>query len=175
MERTMSEDKSDEGYEAGYRDAERAERELRAAAAKQLFEHNNFKNELNVNVKNKARTLIGIWLGIYSKKRWADSDGAGFTVERMAQEIVNNWSKIMGQLNTELQRQFAYQKQTLEIELNKQADDKNKAIKIVTSKEEKQLLKIIGAREPYCKDTVKKHIRRSKPKHLVAGRPRKKT
>ncbi len=33
MERTMSEDKSDEGYEAGYRDAERAERELRAAAA----------------------------------------------------------------------------------------------------------------------------------------------
>jgi len=93
----------------------------------------------------------------------------------MTQEIVNNWSKIMGQLNTELQRQFAYQKQTLEIELNKQADDKNKAIKIVTSKAEKQLLKIIGAREPYGKDTVKKHIRRSKPKHLVAGRPRKKT
>ncbi len=175
MEWTMSEDKSDEGYEAGYRDAERAERELRAAAAKQLFEHNNFKNELNVNVKNKARTLIGIWLGIYSKKRWADSDGAGFTVERMAQEIVNNWRKVLGQLITGLQRQFAYQKQILEIELNKQAEDKNKAIKMPTSEAEKLLLKKLGARKPYGKDTVKKHIRRSKPKYLVAGRPRKKT
>tara|TARA_B100002003_G_scaffold165687_1_gene153874 strand:+ start:217 stop:744 length:528 start_codon:yes stop_codon:yes gene_type:complete len=175
MERFMSEDKLDEGYEAGYRDGERSERKLWVAAAKQFVEHEKFKKELNINVHNQAITYIGIWLGIYSKERWADSDGAGFTVERMAQEIVNNWSKIMGQLNTELQRQFAYQKQTLEIELNKQADDKNKAIKIVTSKAEKQLLKIIGAREPYGKDTVKKHIRRSKPKHLVAGRPRKKT
>lgn len=169
----MSEDKFDEGYEAGYRDAERAERELRAAAAKQLFEHDKFKKELNMNVHNQAMTYTGIWLGIYSKERWADSDGAGFTVERMAQEIVNNWREIMGQLITELQRQFAYQKQTLEIELNKQADDKSQIIENAASKAEKQLLEKLKARKPYGKDTVKKHIRRSKPKHLVAGRPRK--
>tara|TARA_B100000700_G_scaffold190284_1_gene209710 strand:+ start:4065 stop:4622 length:558 start_codon:yes stop_codon:yes gene_type:complete len=160
-------------YEAGFRDGERSEQELREAASKLLALQNMGRKRQNKNLRNQVRSLLGEWLELFSKSRWKEKKQ--ITVQKMAHDIAANWENIISLLITELQRQMRVSNQELQDELNKDCSTEENRITLANplmfdllSKKLKEI-----AKHPYQTDSIKKHIRRSKPPHLVAGRPRK--
>jgi len=165
---------NDKDYAAGFRDGEQSEQELRSAALRLVELQKVARKTQNKNLRNQARIFVGEWLEVYSKLRWKEEGNS--TVEKMAQGIAKNWESIIGLLIVELQRQMFESNRELEEELNKGNSTEKESVTIKSPIQFELLLEKLRAisQSPYQIDSVKKYIRRSKPPHLIAGRPRKK-
>lgn len=158
-------------YEIGFQDGIRCEQELRDAASRLVALQKCQNKRQNQELRNLARKLVGEWLEEYARLIWVRSPTV--TVARMAQNIVDDWSNIIGLLCAEWKREEVEKRRELEDELNKAEPEDS--ITICDPDWSQRLIKKLaglGAR-PYSTDSIKKHIRRSKPASLVAGRPRK--
>lgn len=158
-------------YEIGFQDGIRCEQELRSAASRLVALQKRQNKRQNQELRNLARKLMGEWLEEYARSIWDRSPTV--TVALMAQNIVDDWSNIIELLCAEWKREEVKKRRNLEEELNKA--DPDESISICDADWSQRLLTklaSLGAR-PYSTDSIKKHIRRSKPASLVAGRPRK--
>ena len=166
---------NDKDYAAGFRDGEQSEQELRSAALRLVELQKNKRKHQNINLRNQARSLVGEWLEVYSKLCWKEEGNC--TIEKMAQGIAKNWESVIGLLIVQLQRQIFESNRELEEELNKGNSTEKESVTIKSPIQFVLLLEKLRAisQSPYHIDTVKKYIRRSKPPHLIAGRPRKKS
>ena len=119
--------------------------------------------------------MLGEWLEIFSKSRW--EEGSQYTIHKMAHYIAESWEEVVGLLIVELQRQMIVSNKELQEELNKESSAEEKLITLKNPPLFDLLLKKLSeiAKNPYQIDSIKKYIRRSKPLHLTAGRPRKDT
>ena len=162
-------------YEAGFNAGVRSEQELRRAAAQLIILQKKERKQRNKNLRNQARSLLGEWLEIFSKSRWEENNHV--TIQKMAHDIAENWESAIGLLIAELQRQMLASNRELQEELNKANSTEENSITLPNPPLFDLLLEKLKkiAKKPYQVDSIKKYIRRSKPQHLVAGRPRKGT
>ena len=113
-------------YEAGLKDDERFEQELRQAASSLLLLQNKARINQNKDLRNQSKGLIGEWLQIYSKKRWEETKCSEPTIEKMERDIAEGWKQIIGLLLTELQHQMSESTE----ELNKATKKRSESIRI---------------------------------------------
>ena len=162
-------------YQAGFKEGLKSEQELRKAAAQLITLQKQERKHRNKNLRNQARSLLGEWLEIFSKSCWEEKSHV--TVQKMAHDIAENWESAIGLLIAELQRQMLASNRELQEELNKANSTEENSITLPNPPLFDLLLEKLKkiAKKPYQVDSIKKYIRRSKPQHLVAGRPRKGT
>ncbi|MFL2837581.1 MAG: tyrosine-type recombinase/integrase [Pseudohongiellaceae bacterium] len=158
-------------YEIGFQDGIRCEQELRSAASRLVALQKRQNKRQNQELRNLARKLVGEWLEEYVRLIWDRSPTV--TVALMAQNIAHDWSNIIDLLCAEWKREEVEKRRALEDELNKSEPDESISIRDADWSQ-RLLTKLTGlGASPYSTDSIKKHIRRSKPASLVAGRPRK--
>ena len=161
-----------EAYERGFRDGEKSERELRAAAERLLSLQKIASKQRSKNLHNEARRLVGLWLCGYAETRWRTHTNC--TVDGMAKHIAEDWTDVIQLMINEFELHVSQINQELEDELNKQNED-DEVISLKIPQEfdllRHKILKLTA--RAYRADSIKRHIRLSKPEHLKPGRPRK--
>ena len=66
-------------YQAGFKEGLKSEQELRKAATQLITLQKQERKHRNKNLRNRARSLLGEWLEIFSKSRWRRGVSIPFT------------------------------------------------------------------------------------------------